>query len=101
MIIKNCRVCNNSKISTVIDLGYQPLANNLEKNLNKKSKKYPLKVNFCYICSNCQLSVAVNHNILFKNYVYKTSSSKSLVDHFYKASKKYLKKKIINKKKKI
>ena len=72
MIIKNCRVCNNSKISTVIDLGYQPLANNLEKNLNKKSKKYPLKVKFCDICCNCQLSVAVNHNILFKNYVYKT-----------------------------
>jgi len=101
MIIKNCRVCDNSRISTVIDLGNQPLANNLEENLKKKSKIYPLKVKFCNICCNCQLSIAVDHNILFKKYFYKTSTSASLVSHFDKASKKYLKKKIINKNSKV
>ena len=36
--INFCQICNSKKISEILDLGFQPLADDLreEKNLNKK-----------------------------------------------------------------
>ncbi|MBD1141131.1 NAD-dependent epimerase/dehydratase family protein [Pelagibacterales bacterium SAG-MED39] len=87
----DCRSCGNTKLKRVISLGYQPLANNL---LNKKSDKtelYPLEMNYCDKCHNCQLSVAVDPKKMFSNYLYTSSTSKKFRDHFIEASKKYIK----------
>jgi nucleoside-diphosphate-sugar epimerase len=95
----NCRSCGNNNLSRVVSLGYQPLANNL---LNKKDDKcdlYPLEVNYCKKCHNCQLSVAVDSKKMFSNYLYTSSTSKSFRDHFINASKKYIKDFKLNKKK--
>ena len=48
------------KIKRFISLGYQPLANNLKKKKSDFSNLYPLEVNFCEECYNCQLSVAID-----------------------------------------
>ena len=54
-----CRSCGETKLKRVVSLGYQPLANNLHNKKMKKAELYPLEVNYCPNCHNCQLSVAV------------------------------------------
>ena len=70
--------------------------------LPKKEEKYelyPLEVNYCNKCHNCQLSVAVDPKKMFSNYLYTSSTSKVFRDHFIKSAKKYCKELKLNKKK--
>ena len=97
MILKKCRVCNSEKLTKVFSLGNQPLANNLEDKVTN-SKKYPLELNLCKYCSNCQLTVAINSKKLFHKYLYRSSMSKLFVNHFSKAAEKYIKIFNLNKK---
>ena len=94
-----CRSCGNEKLKRVISLGYQPLANNLLKRKSEQAELYPLEVNYCDNCHNCQLSVAVDPKKMFLNYLYTSSTSKVFIDHFEKAAKKYIKEFKLNKKK--
>ena len=55
----DCRSCGNLNLKRVLSLGYQPLANNLLNKQNDKCELYPLEVNYCEKCHNCQLSVSV------------------------------------------
>jgi len=87
----SCRVCENQKLKRVVSLGFQPLANNLIKSKNEKIESYPLEINFCPTCCNCQLSVAIDSKKMFNNYLYLSSTSKSFQDHFEGAAKKYIK----------
>jgi len=86
----NCRSCGGIKLKRVISLGYQPLANNLIKTRDEKTELYPLEVNYCETCHNCQLSVAVESKKMFLNYLYTSSTSKLFRDHFIKAAKNYI-----------
>ena len=95
----DCRSCGNTDLKRVVSLGYQPLANNL---INKKEEKcdlYPLEVNYCNKCHNCQLSVAVDPKKMFSSYLYTSSTSKVFRNHFVNAAKKYSKELKLNKKK--
>ena len=94
-----CRSCGNTDLKRVISLGYHPLANNLIAKKNEKCDLYPLEVNYCKKCHNCQLSVAVDPKKMFSNYLYTSSTSKIFRDHFVEAAKKYFKKLKLNKKK--
>ena len=62
----NCRSCGNKDLKRVVSLGYQPLANNLLKKKTEKCDLYPLEVNYCEKCHNCQLSVAVDPKKCFQ-----------------------------------
>ena len=95
----DCRSCGNTSLKRVVSLGYQPLANNLLSKKNEKCELYPLEVNYCEKCHNCQLSVAVDPKKMFSNYLYTSSTSKIFRDHFVKAAKKYFKELKLNKKK--
>ena len=95
----DCRCCGNTDLKRVISLGYQPLANNLIDKKNEKCDLYPLEVNYCSKCHNCQLSVAVDPKKMFSNYLYTSSTSKIFRDHFVKAAKKYSKELKLNKNK--
>ena len=53
----DCRSCGNTNLKRVVSLGYQPLANNLLSKVNEKCDLYPLEVNYCNKCHNCQLSI--------------------------------------------
>lgn len=81
---KNCRICGSSNFFDVIDLGKQPIPNGFlnKEDLNKKENKYPLAVNFCNNCSLMQLKYLVKPEIMFKNYLYIPSSSKTRINHF-------------------
>ena len=81
---KKCRLCDSKYLSTVINLNKTPLANSFlkKKELKKKEKYYPLKVNFCKKCSHLQLSHIVNAKSMFDDYLYLTNTSKQNQDHF-------------------
>ena len=95
----DCRSCGNTELKRVVSLGYQPLANNLINKKEEKCELYPLEVNYCKKCHNCQLSVAVDPKKMFSNYLYTSSTSKIFRDHFVEAAKKYSKELKLNKKK--
>jgi nucleoside-diphosphate-sugar epimerase/2-polyprenyl-3-methyl-5-hydroxy-6-metoxy-1,4-benzoquinol methylase/quercetin dioxygenase-like cupin family protein len=101
MLVKNykiqCRSCNSSNLKRVVSLGYQPLANNLLDNINEKNELYPLEVNWCSNCFNCQLSYTVEPEKLFSHYLYLSSTGSSFVNHFKKAASYYIKKFKLNK----
>ena len=95
----DCRSCGNTDLKRVVSLGYQPLANNLINKKDEKCDLYPLEVNYCNKCHNCQLSVAVDPKKMFSNYLYTSSTSKVFRNHFVDAAKKYSKELKLNKKK--
>ena len=97
----DCRSCGNQNLKRVVSLGYQPLANNLLKKINEKCDLYPLEMNFCEKCYNCQLSVSVDPKKMFSNYLYTSSTSKSFRQHFINAAKQYTKSLKLNKKKSL
>ena len=87
----DCRSCGNINLKRVVSLGYQPLANNLLNKKDQKHELYPLEMNYCPQCHNCQLSVAVDAKKMFSNYLYTSSTSSSFRNHFIKAAKNYVK----------
>lgn len=78
--IEKCRCCD-SRVECLLDLGNQPLANSYHKN-DKILKKYPLQLNICFNCFHTQLSVVVNPDIMFKNYLYVSGTSQTLKTYF-------------------
>jgi nucleoside-diphosphate-sugar epimerase/quercetin dioxygenase-like cupin family protein len=86
----DCRSCGETNLKRVVSLGYQPLANNLLNKENEKTDLYPLELNYCPKCHNCQLSVAIDPKKMFSTYLYTSSTSKSFREHFSKAAKEYV-----------
>jgi len=85
---KNCRFCESKNLKKVIDFGPMPLAGGfLKKEEIKKEKKYPLRVFICESCGLVQLIDVVSAELLFKDYRYASSTTKTLREHFKKYAK--------------
>jgi 2-polyprenyl-3-methyl-5-hydroxy-6-metoxy-1,4-benzoquinol methylase len=78
--IFECRCCG-SPVETILDLNNQPLANSYHK-VDEKLDFFPLKLNLCVNCFHLQLSIVVNPDIMFKNYLYVSGTTKTLKDYF-------------------
>ena len=65
--IKNCQVCGSNNLSSVIDLGSQPLANTLVKKSDEKkeAEKFPLNVVKCDDCTLLQLDYIVDQEKVY------------------------------------
>ena len=87
----DCRSCGNKNLKRIVSLGFQPLANNLLNKENDECELYPLELNYCENCHNCQLSVSVDPKKMFSNYLYLSSVSDTFKKHFIEAAKKYVK----------
>ena len=72
--ITKCICCQHDTLNCILDLNYQPLANDFH-DINYNCNNYPLKLMNCSTCRHCQLSHAVNPEILFKNYKYVSGTS--------------------------
>ena len=83
---KKCRICSGTNLHLILDLGEQPPANSFidESELNSLEHKFPLRLFWCKDCYLVQLLDIVNKEYLFKNYLYMTSASKPIVEHFKK-----------------
>ena len=97
MEIKKCRGCGSDNLKEVIYLGNSPLANNLLDSFDEIHKVYPLKVNYCSTCHNCQLSYSVPSDEMFEHYLYVSSTASSFRNHFKEASLKYIEEYKLNK----
>lgn len=85
----NCRICKNSELVKILDLGEMPLANAFltKEELDNPELKFPLAVYLCKKCKLLQLLDIVNPRLLFRHYYYLTSTSKPLADHFIELGK--------------
>lgn len=70
------------KLIKVFDLGLQPPANNFCQPGDEREGFAPLEVMLCPRCSLAQLSATVRPDLLYQNYAYVTSKSKTMHDHF-------------------
>ncbi|MGC9036889.1 MAG: hypothetical protein ACP5K7_13805, partial [Verrucomicrobiia bacterium] len=88
-----CRSCYSERGSIVLDLGVQPLANNLlnESDLNSKEPKFPLRLAVCNNCHLMQIVDLVPPVKLFTEYFYFSSFSDTMVEHARRAAERYIK----------
>lgn len=91
----NCRSCGSSALLPVIDLGLQPLANNLLSpgDENAIEPRFPLEVHVCGDCWLMQITHIVPPVELFSDYVYFSSFSEGMLRHAREASLRYVKEK--------
>ena len=94
---KTCRACGYGPLQTapgtktnpglerlvpVFNLGVQPLANDFTRDDGEHAGFAPLEVVLCPRCHLSQLSVVVNPEVLYSRYLYTTSKSNMMQEHF-------------------
>jgi hypothetical protein len=79
-----CRFCGSAELSSLINLGRQPLANAFTESADasKGLIKYDLEVLRCLNCNLCQLSTVVHWSEIYADYYYHSSTSKPLVKQY-------------------
>lgn len=80
--LHECLACGNKNLTSVLDLGNQPLANSYRKDKTEPLPEFPLEIKKCDSCSHVQLSVSVDPDLMFKDYLYVSGTSKTMMDHF-------------------
>jgi hypothetical protein len=82
--LERCRICGEGDLTPFLELGVTPLANAFVDPARHSDVelRFPLEVFRCERCGLVQLSVAVRPDILFGHYLYMTSASAPMVEHF-------------------
>ncbi len=82
--VERCRVCGGRDFDRFLDLGTTPLANAFVEPARaaEPELRFPLEVLRCERCGLVQLSVVVSPDLLFRRYLYATSASAPMVEHF-------------------
>lgn len=73
----NSCLCCDGDLSRVINFGETPLANTYSV-----TRKYPLTLNRCVECFHLQLTESVDPNILYRDYVYCSGTSRTAFEFF-------------------
>jgi len=78
-----CRSCGGSGLQGILSLGRTPLANALLTNeqLGEDEDTYPLDLAFCSSCWLVQITETVSPEKLFREYVYLSSFSDTMLQH--------------------
>jgi hypothetical protein len=80
-----CRACSGTRLIPVLDLGTTPLANRLptreQLELAEPEPVYPLRLVLCPNCSLVQITETVPPEILFRDYLYFSSFSDTMLRH--------------------
>jgi SAM-dependent methyltransferase len=81
-----CRSCGHLGLANVLSLGRTPLANALvtEDQLGDEDETYPLDLAFCSNCSLVQIRETVPPEKLFREYLYLSSFSDTMLRHAQK-----------------
>jgi nucleoside-diphosphate-sugar epimerase/SAM-dependent methyltransferase len=79
-----CRVCDSQDLMEVLDLGEQPLANDFRRTTREslQCERHPLRLMRCRGCNHAQLSGMVDRSLLFRNYSYRSGTSRTLDEYF-------------------
>ena len=78
-----CRSCGKPGLEMVLSLGRTPLANSLltEEQLRQPEPTYPLDLAFCPHCALVQITETVPPEQLFREYLYFSSFSDTMLQH--------------------
>ena len=79
--IERCQICFSTKLNKVIELGYQPLANSLLKDLKEEStnEKFPINIVRCDDCTLLQIDFIVDQTKVYHlNYPYLPGITKTV-----------------------
>jgi len=77
-----CRVCKKRGLELILDLGNQPLVNNLLLSKGDTSERFPLNIYGCKQCHHTQLGCTIPPLKMFNFYTYVSGVSSSAVAHF-------------------
>lgn len=79
--LERCVACDSANLEPLLDLNTQPLANSYCKP-GDILPEFPLGVNVCPDCFHVQQFVAVNPDLMFKDYLYVSGTSRTLLEYF-------------------
>jgi novobiocin biosynthesis protein NovU/D-mycarose 3-C-methyltransferase len=81
---RTCRACGTGIPKEFLSLGNQPPANALLRpdEIDIPEPRYPLSVRLCEECGMVQLGHVVPAPLLYRSYLFFTSSSQRMADHF-------------------
>ncbi len=87
-----CRSCGGRDGGLILDLGRQPLANNLlrAEDLAKPEPRFPLRLFVCPACWMVQITDLVPPVELFSEYLYFSSFSDAMLEHARSAAARYI-----------
>jgi len=79
----SCRSCGSDRLETILQLGPMPLANAYltREQLGCLEPKYPLDLAFCHSCALLQITESVPPDVLFREYLYFSSYSDTVVQN--------------------
>ncbi len=82
-LLGQCMVCGSGDLDAFLDLGQTALANRFLRAtfLDAPEPTYPLRAAFCRGCAHVQLTEAVPPDAMFRDYLYISSGSDTLVAH--------------------
>ncbi len=82
----SCRLCESKEVERVMNYVATPVGDHFvtKDKLEEKQDVYPLDLYFCHNCGQLQLLDVVNPEFVYKDYLYETSTSLGLVEHFQK-----------------
>jgi len=78
-----CRSCGAEDLRTILSLGRTPLANSLiaPDDLKTPEETFPLDLIFCPACTLVQIAETVSPEKLFREYLYFSSYSDTMLEH--------------------
>jgi len=88
----SCRACGGEGLASILDLGSTPLANRLlsQTELEQQEPTFPLKLVFCPDCTLVQITETVPPEVLFRDYVYFSSFSETMLRHAQQLSERLI-----------
>ena len=79
--VLHCLACGGADLFRYLDLGDHPLANSFHDG-TKELPRFPLAVQACRTCWHSQLTVAVDPDLMFDDYLYVSGTTETLRRYF-------------------
>jgi len=94
-----CRSCGENRLEMVLSLGTMPLANSLltTDQVDQSEPAYPLDLVFCPNCTLIQITETVPPEKLFREYLYFSSFSDTMLLHAQKIVERLISSRLLNK----
>jgi SAM-dependent methyltransferase len=81
---ETCRLCESARVELAVPIQASPIADAYipQDRLGERQECFPLDLHLCLDCGHVQLLDVVDPTVLFADYIYRTSASLGLVNHF-------------------
>ena len=80
-IKKSCRLCDSQDLALVLPLQKSPLCDEYLISM-RKQPFYDLNLFYCKDCGHVQIDTVIDPETIYKDYIYTTTTSTGLVEHF-------------------